>query len=246
MSRKFEAEFHDSRIDEDDSDRVSQSKYYWCVEYWQRKFDRRVMQLAAGRDVLELGCFDGSVTERLASVARHVTAIDISPRAVEVTCARAEQQNIRNVDARLCDAESLSLPDCCVDLVVGTGVIHHVDVAVSIREVARVLRSGGLMAFREPLAHNPIINLYRAATPRARTPDEHPLTIQDLRLIRSEFPELETEFFGFFTLAAAPLRRRYGGREVRDFFNALDRLVFNNRFLGRFAWQANIYGRKRS
>jgi SAM-dependent methyltransferase len=49
-----------------------------------------------------------------------------------------------------------------------TAVLHHLDLEVALGEVRRVLKKGGLAVFSEPLAHNPLVRLFRAVTPFAR------------------------------------------------------------------------------
>ena len=52
----------------------------------------------------------------------------------------------------------------------------------------------------DPLAYNPIINVYRMIATDVRTPDEHPLKMRDIRLFRKYFNKVETEYFWLTTL----------------------------------------------
>lgn len=243
-NKQAEADFHDLRLELGDDDRASQSKYYWAVDSWQTDFENKAIERSAGKHVLELGCFSGDMTVALAAGAAHVTGIDISPRATEVTLERASSEGLSNIETFVCDAERIELPDESVDVVYAAGVIHHVDVEKTVRQIHRILRPGGVAAFREPLAHNPLINAYRYFTPAARTEDEHPLTVSDLRLIRSVFPRTAIDYFGFFALGAIPFKNTTLGGPIRTLLNGMDRLLINNALLGRFAWQANIFAEK--
>ena len=51
---------------------------------------------------------------------------------------------------------------------------HHLNLNKSLKELNRILKKGGIMLFAEPMATNPIINIYRKFTPKARSADEHP------------------------------------------------------------------------
>ncbi|HEY6967173.1 MAG TPA: hypothetical protein VI229_06870, partial [Burkholderiales bacterium] len=49
--------------------------------------------------------------------------------------------------------------------------------------------------------YNPAIRVYRWIATRVRTPDEHPITRADIRLLEREFGKVETRFFWLTTLA---------------------------------------------
>ena len=100
-----------------------------------------------GKDVLEIGCGTGVHTRLLAEAGAHVTAVDLTPTAVELTTRRlAEAGLVANVLEA--DAESLRLADASFDFVWSWGVIHHSsDTDRVLAEIARVLRPGGRLAF---------------------------------------------------------------------------------------------------
>ena len=70
-----------------------------------------------------------------------------------------------------------------------------------------MLAPGGWAAFVEPLGHNPLINAYRRRTPEMRTPDEHPLRVEDFVMAGDRFELVEVDYFNLLTLASVPLRR---------------------------------------
>ena len=102
------------------------------------------------RDILDVGCGTGRLLELAArrwSGAR-LTGIDASEAMV------AEAQRKHDVDARftfkLGDASSLPLQDASFDVVFSTISFHHWgDQASGVREVARVLRPGGLFVLAD-------------------------------------------------------------------------------------------------
>src|SRR5205807_1094253 len=110
-------------------------------------------------------------------------------QVVEAT-QRAEAAGLADrVDFLVDDAHATTFPDDSFDLIVGVAILHHLDLEVALREIRRVLRPGGRAVFLEPLWHNPLLRLGRRLTPSARTPDEHPLTVQDWELCHAIFPE---------------------------------------------------------
>ena len=101
----------------------------------------------AGKDVLEIGCGTGVHTRLLAGAGAHVTAVDLTPTAVEFTTRRLTQAGLV-ANVLEADAESLPFPDASFDFVWSWGVIHHSsDTDRVLAEIARVLRPGGRLAF---------------------------------------------------------------------------------------------------
>jgi 2-polyprenyl-3-methyl-5-hydroxy-6-metoxy-1,4-benzoquinol methylase len=100
-----------------------------------------------GKDVLEIGCGTGVHTRLLAAAGANVSAIDLTPTAVELTRRRLELAEL-SADVREADAESLPYGDASFDFVWSWGVIHHSsDTDRVIAEIARVVRPGGRLAF---------------------------------------------------------------------------------------------------
>ena len=100
----------------------------------------------AGKDVLEIGCGSGVHARLLAEAGARLTAIDLTPTAVEMTRRRLE---LHDLDATVleADAESLPFADASFDFVWSWGVIHHSrDTDRVVAEIARVLRPGGRLA----------------------------------------------------------------------------------------------------
>ena len=245
--KKYEAEFHDVRLLRGAAeDRGEQNKYYWATAPWEKRFWESIEQQACGKRVLEIGCFNGERTIRLASVAAEVYAIDISSAAVRITAAKAQSLGLTNVETILADAEALPFEDAKLDIAFCAGVIHHVNISKAVREIFRVLVPGGRAMFREPLGHNPFFNLYRKLTPDVRTIEEHPLTADDLRTISELFGRSRFDYFGMLSLLATPLRDTPFGAPARAALIYLDNLAFNNRVLGKYCWQVNIALSKQS
>ncbi len=102
-------------------------------------------------DVVEIGCGVGRLTHVLAARARHVHALDVSPRMLEL--ASEHGGHLTNVEWILGDGASLApLTDASADACVSHAVFQHIpDPAITlgyVREIGRVLRPGGWAAFR--------------------------------------------------------------------------------------------------
>nr|WP_099247111.1 class I SAM-dependent methyltransferase [Mycobacterium sp. shizuoka-1] len=117
--------------------------------YWFRRHEvvyRRLLDLCAGRDVLEAGCGEGYGADLIASVARRVVAVDYD--AATVAHVRTRYPRVQVVAGNLA---SLPLPDASVDVVVNFQVIEHLwDQPQFVAECARVLRPGGLLLMSTP------------------------------------------------------------------------------------------------
>ena len=103
--------------------------------------------------VLEIGCGTGIFTEKVFQKTNSsITAIDISTELLEEAKKKLPQVNFK-VDY----AMSLSFADKSFDVVFGSSVLHHLDFEKSLKEILRVLKSGGRMIFAEPNMINPQI-----------------------------------------------------------------------------------------
>jgi len=142
-------------------------------------FYSRLKEWSAGADVLECGCYDGGLAEALHdSGARTIIGVDVSPKAIEI--ARAKRGKL--AEFQVMDAAALTFPDNSFDVVLGRAILHHTDFERTLTGIYRVLRPEGHALFMEPLRGNPAAWLIRALTPRARTPDEMPLSVKQIRI----------------------------------------------------------------
>jgi SAM-dependent methyltransferase len=99
-----------------------------------------------GKDVLEIGCGTGVHARLLAEAGARLTAVDLTPTAVELTRRRLELHALE-ADVREADAERLPFADTSFDFVWSWGVIHHSARTERVAaEIGRVLRPGGRLA----------------------------------------------------------------------------------------------------
>ncbi|HEY2763522.1 MAG TPA: class I SAM-dependent methyltransferase [Pseudonocardiaceae bacterium] len=130
-------------------------------EKWSISYDRRCIDYAVGRFravagdagpyeyAMELGSGTGFFLLNLmqGGVAARGSVTDLSPGMVRVALRNAAYLGL-DVDGRVADGERLPYDEGTFDLVVGHAVLHHIpDVPAALREVLRVLRSGGRFVF---------------------------------------------------------------------------------------------------
>jgi SAM-dependent methyltransferase len=98
-------------------------------------------------------------------------------------------------------AENLNLPSEAYDIIYVANTIHHVqDRALLFEQMSRALKPGGMFFSYDPIAYNPVINLYRRMATGVRTPDESPLTTDDIRLAGKYFHRVQHREFWIATL----------------------------------------------
>ena len=117
-------------------------------------FDRRIDW--HGKDVLEIGCAGGFMTEALARRGARVTGIDPANDAVKAARTHARAGGLC-IDYDVGVGETLPYENSNFDAVVCVDVLEHVaDLNKVLSEVNRTLRPGGLFLFdtinRNPLA----------------------------------------------------------------------------------------------
>ena len=155
-----------------------------------------------GKCILDLGCGFGDKSVLMAKHGAIVFGIDISENYISISKASAVEANLEDKCVfQEMDAHAMVFEDNKFDFVVGRGIIHHLDLPVSLSEIKRVLKPGGHAMFVEPLGANPLLKIFRLMTPSARTVDERPLDIKDLKWIRNNF-EVHSTYYG---LLAAPI-----------------------------------------
>jgi SAM-dependent methyltransferase len=153
--------FWDARADEDPYYFVDNSLAYGAPDterFWAsgeeavRVFaDWLGVEPGPADHVVEIGCGMGRITRALAARAERVTALDLSPRMLEL--AREHNSRLVNVTWLLGDGHSLAgVDDESADACFSFVVFQHIpDPEVTlgyVREMGRVLRPGGWAAFQ--------------------------------------------------------------------------------------------------
>jgi len=156
-----------------------------------------------GKDICDLGCGEGVLTRELAIRGARVSAVDISAEAVRMTWERNKEFITEQVDVRQMDVRNLLYDDESFDIVTGTSILHHVDIAKAASEISRVLKPGGKAIFSEPLAHNPISNIWRKLTPGIRTSNEWPLSYSEISEMGKHFRSVNYEEFDLLPLLSS-------------------------------------------
>jgi len=125
---------------------------------WARRVKMLSSHLKPGMTVLELGCGAGYFTQELARSGADIVAIDVSPELLEIARANCSAPNVRY---QIQNAQALSYSEAVFDSVVGSSVLHHLEIEEALREIYRVLKPMGTIYFTEPNMLNPQIAIQK-------------------------------------------------------------------------------------
>lgn len=189
--KRKELEFHDQ--DRDPSRRSEQDiyekfygnrKYYGAVGPSTQYLDQWIRENAPHKVFLDYACGNGKNAVKAAKAgAALAVGFDISPMAVRLSKQRAAEEGVGDKTFFFqADAENTQLPDHSVDIIVCSGMLHHLDLSYAFPELRRILALNGKILVIEALACNPFIKLYRELTPQMRTSWEkaHILGMKDV------------------------------------------------------------------
>ena len=116
-----------------------------------------------GKTILDIGCgYHPTPVYFALAGAKHVVACDVSKKALEYVAKVASENNVaERITISQSPVEELPFDDGEVDLIHGESVLHHLDIPRASTEIARVLKSGGRAAFKDPLGHNVFLEFDR-------------------------------------------------------------------------------------
>ena len=156
--------------------------------------------------VLDFGCGKGFDSLKLLKSGATVYGIDIAENYITESIELAKKNGFSEdtFKFQVMDAHHLEFEDDKFDLVIGNGILHHLDKELAIKSIYKVLKPGGRLVFKEPLADNPLLKIFRLFTPKARTIDEEPFSKKDLKHMID--PKLwETNDMFFCGILSAPM-----------------------------------------
>ncbi|MBI5574843.1 MAG: methyltransferase domain-containing protein [Deltaproteobacteria bacterium] len=164
MSRRADREIaHGKKLSQVDPESV----WGWKTPAGQVRAGRRAERIATGANLgpgvlaLEVGCGTGLFTEMFARTGSRIVAVDISSDLLEMAVAR-------NLPPDRVRFERKQFEECDVDgpfdAVIGSSVLHHLDLEKALFRIFELLKPGGIMSFAEPNMLNPQIVIERKFT----------------------------------------------------------------------------------
>lgn len=202
VQERFAAEeqFHDqwagsTSVDDIDIHVVNES----CTAPEMRHITKTLGDLR-GRTLLDVGAGLGEASVYFATRGAQVTATDISGAMLSQVEQLATRYGVA-VETHKSTAEDLQLAGRQFDVVYVGNLLHHVDIDQTLRRLRDAVAPGGVLVSWDPVAYNPVINVYRRMASQVRTVDEHPFTLRDLRLFRKYFRTVRTRWCWLTTLS---------------------------------------------
>lgn len=256
-----ERRFHDGWAESENLGAVDVRAAFESLFAQEGRFIRRLLGDLEGRRLLDVGCGLGEASVYFALEGAEVTACDLSPgmlRAAEALAARCGT----SLETRECPADDLRAADDSFDVVYAGNLLHHMPDAGSVLgEFRRVVRPGGIVVTWDPLAYNPVIDLYRRMATEVRTEDEAPLRFSVLDEYGQHFHRVRHREFWLTSLSifvkyflvdrVHPNEDRYWkriyrpqGRWTELVFRplvALDQLLLRLPLVGYLAWNTVIW-----
>ena len=97
----------------------------------------------AGERVLDVGCGIGWLCRHFALGGAHITGVDLTKKALDLTRKRLSYEGL-HCELAEASAEELPFADNSFDFITSAGVLHHTpDTSQCVKEIHRVLRPGG-------------------------------------------------------------------------------------------------------
>lgn len=96
-------------------------------------------------EVLEFGCGTGSTAIVHAPYVKHIRAIDISSKMIEIAQGKADAENIDNITFEQLTLEDINIPENTLDAVLGLSILHLLEnKEEAITKVYQMLKPGGI------------------------------------------------------------------------------------------------------
>jgi SAM-dependent methyltransferase len=213
-----------------------------------RRLIGRCLALAQPRErcsIVDLGCGSGVFTSILCELGHRAIGLDLSHGLTGLG-----RRTRPEIDFITGDIERLPFADASLDAVLLSGVIHHFpDMRPCAREVARVLRPGGVFMAFDPNRRNPFMWLYRDRdsplySNKGVTENERPVLAGQVKSIFVEVGfDVKTQFLSglSYRYVASPAMRL-----LLPAYNLLDTVLFALPVVSQFRSFVLTSGIKRS
>lgn len=259
-----EETFHDKWAQIEDAKKIDVKLINEAITAPEMRFITNKIGEFKNKKILDVGCGLGEVSIYFALKGGLVTALDISSEMLKNT-AELAQINQVEVKTHLATAENFNFPESeKFDVIYIGNCLHHADINLTMKNIMAHLKKDGIFLSWDPIAYNPIINLYRLIATKVRTPDEHPLKLKDIKFIKNNFEKSEVNFFWFTTLLVFilmfffqfknPNKERYWKTVIYEskkwewIYKPLEKIdkIILNLFppLRLLCWNVVIYGKK--
>ena len=119
---------------------------HWAEELKPSSFAKDFIKLMKShkmKEILEVGCGNGSDSIAFSKAGFKVTSIDIVPKAIELAKKNAKKSGV-NVNFKVASVEKLPFDDGIFGGLYTLSVLHSTNLKKSLPEIARVLQANGV------------------------------------------------------------------------------------------------------
>ena len=112
---------------------------------YRKKLEKSQSYFRPDMELLEFGCGTGGTAIIHAPYVKHIRAIDISPKMIEIARNKTAAARVANVAFEVQTIENFDAPDGSFDAILGLSIMHLVkDRDAVLRKVFRLLKPGGV------------------------------------------------------------------------------------------------------
>lgn len=250
----------------ENTDNIDVYKLFENITAVENSFIISHMGILDNKKILDVGCGLGEASVYFALKGAKVIATDLSLGMINFTNNLAKRYNV-NFKTISCSCTELDFENDSFDFIYCSGLLHHLSISDRVcflKKAQRFLRNNGWFYSVDPLAYNPVINVYRKMATEVRSPDEGPLKFDVLKDFNKLFSEIYHKEFWLTTLLLFlkyyfidkydPNKIRYykeiyneKEKNIGNWFNKLkkvDNFLLKLPYLNRLAWNILIYAKK--
>ena len=198
MNNRIQAEklFHNNWAEMEDLSKINVLKNNEVCTAPEMRYIIKKLGNITGKRVLDVGCGLGEASVYFSLKGASVTALDLSEGMLKATERLAKLNNVK-VRTILATAENTNLDiNEKFDIIYAGNLFHHVNIETTLNGLIPHLSSKARLVSWDPIAYNPLINVYRNIAKSVRTDDEHPFTLRDIKLFQNTFRKLKPNICG--------------------------------------------------
>jgi ubiquinone/menaquinone biosynthesis C-methylase UbiE len=216
-------------------------KFYTITNSSNDYINKWLLKNVKNKVFLDYACGEGLNAIKVAKMGASISiGIDISDVSIKIADELAKKNKVSDICFFLqSDCENTELPENSIDIIICSGMLHHLDLTFAFPELRRILKPGGKIICIEALSVNPLIQLYRNMTPEMRTDWEkkHILGPKSLTFAKYFFNVQEVMYWHLFVILAVPFRKTFIFKPLYFILIQFDKLFLKIPFFNRLSWQ---------